>query len=87
MELLSGDRSRSAPVTLALVHPPNAAAPANTARWLAGRTLARHLHLRSGVAADYDRVARFMTGTAVGLTLGGGFARGLAHLGVLRAHA
>ena len=85
MELLSGDRSRSAPVTLALVHPPNAAAPANTARWLAGRTLARHLHLRSGVAADYDRVARFMTGTAVGLTLGGGFARGLAHLGVLRA--
>ena len=28
---------------------------------------------------------RFLTGRAVGLTLGGGFARGLAHLGVIRA--
>jgi NTE family protein len=52
---------------------------------LANRTVERHLHVRSDVASDYDRLARFLTGTALGLTLGGGFARGLAHLGVLRA--
>lgn len=74
----------AAPVTLALLHLDNAAHPSGTARWL-GRTVERHLHLRRGAAGDYDRVARFLTGTAIGLTLGGGFARGLAHLGVLRA--
>jgi NTE family protein len=36
-------------------------------------------------AADYDRVARLVTGRAHGLVLGGGGARGFAHLGVLRA--
>lgn len=84
-ELLSGDRTRSAPVTLALVHPRGVDAPKNTARWLVGRVVARHLHVRRGVDEDHDRVARFITGTAVGIALGGGFARGLAHLGVLRA--
>jgi predicted acylesterase/phospholipase RssA len=34
---------------------------------------------------DFDRLARLVTGSAVGLVLGGGGARGLAHLGVLRA--
>ena len=74
----------SAPVTLALLHPGSAAAPSGTSRWL-GRTFERHLHVRRGAASDYERLARFLTGTAIGLTLGGGFARGLAHLGVLRA--
>jgi predicted acylesterase/phospholipase RssA len=36
-------------------------------------------------AADFDRLARLVTGRAVGVVLGGGGARGLAHLGVLRA--
>ncbi len=35
--------------------------------------------------ADIDRIARFLTGNATGLVLGGGGARGFAHLGVLRA--
>ena len=34
---------------------------------------------------DYARLARFLNGTAVGVVLGGGGARGFAHLGVLRA--
>jgi predicted acylesterase/phospholipase RssA/CRP-like cAMP-binding protein len=34
---------------------------------------------------DFDRLARLLTGRAVGVVLGGGGARGLAHLGVLRA--
>ena len=84
-ELLTNETVRRTPVTLALVHTDETTAPTGTARWLAGRTLERHLHVRRSAAADYDRVARFLTGNTIGLALGGGFARGLAHLGVLRA--
>jgi predicted acylesterase/phospholipase RssA len=73
------------PVTLILVHASATSSPSATARWLHGRTLERHLHVRRGARADYERAARFLTGAAVGLALGGGFARGLAHLGILRA--
>lgn len=45
----------------------------------------RVLALRQGVATDVARLARFLTGQAVGVVLGGGGARGFAHLGVLRA--
>lgn len=34
---------------------------------------------------DVQRIARFITGNATGLVLGGGGARGFAHLGVIRA--
>jgi predicted acylesterase/phospholipase RssA/CRP-like cAMP-binding protein len=71
--------------TLALIQGDTQAAPSRTATWLAERTVERHLHVRLGQAGDFARVARFLTGTAIGLALGGGFARGLAHLGVLRA--
>jgi NTE family protein/lysophospholipid hydrolase len=71
--------------TLALIHRPGAT-PSNTARWLSGRpAIDRHLHLRLGEPGDFDRLARLLTGRAVGLVLGGGFARGLAHVGVLQA--
>jgi lysophospholipid hydrolase len=36
-------------------------------------------------SCGFGRLARLMTGTAVGLVLGGGGARGLAHLGVIAA--
>ncbi|CAL1533982.1 unnamed protein product [Lymnaea stagnalis] len=35
--------------------------------------------------ADFSRLARFLTGTSIGLVLGGGGARGLAHVGMIRA--
>lgn len=34
---------------------------------------------------DFGRLARRLTGTSVGLVLGGGGARGLAHIGVIRS--
>jgi NTE family protein len=43
----------------------------------------RHHHVRSG--RDVARVARLLTGRAVGLVLSGGGARGFAHIGVIRA--
>jgi NTE family protein len=44
-----------------------------------------HHHLRTDRAADYARIARLLSGRAVGLALSGGGARGFAHIGVLRA--
>ena len=47
--------------------------------------MADHHHLRDGRPGDVARLARMITGTGCGLVLGGGGARGLAHLGVIRA--
>jgi NTE family protein len=52
-------------------------------RWLAQTGPIPHHHV-SG-PQDVQRVARMLTGTAVGLVLSGGGARGFAHLGVVRA--
>ena len=75
------------PFHLVLLHPPDRPRPTNTRAWLDGRRLARHHHARRGRAADAERVARLVTGRAVGLVLSGGGARGLAHIGVVRALA
>lgn len=44
-----------------------------------------HLHLRRDNRSDLDRLARILTGRAVGIVLSSGGARGFAHLGVIRA--
>jgi NTE family protein/lysophospholipid hydrolase len=67
---------------LALLHE---AEPSATARWLERRPVADYHHLRAGRPGDVARLARMLTGTGCGLVLGGGGARGLAHLGVIRA--
>ena len=59
--------------------------PSGTSRWLDARGVERHFHVRLSEPATVERLARFLTGRALGLTLGGGFARGLAHAGVFRA--
>lgn len=69
---------------LVLVHPAGAA-PHQTRRWLAARRIARHHHVRQGSEQDLARVARFLSGDALGLVLAGGGARGFAHLGAIRA--
>ena len=48
---------------------------------------AMRIHVRDGNTCDLTRLVRLTTGTARGLVLGGGGARGLAHLGVLEAFA
>lgn len=59
--------------------------PRDTHVWLALRTFARHHHVQLERAADFERLARHLAGRAVGLVLGGGGARGFAHIGVIRA--
>ena len=72
-----------APQWLVLVHGENE--PSGTGKWLDARPAERHFHVRFADTATIERLARFLTGRALGLTLGGGFARGLAHAGVFRA--
>lgn len=44
-----------------------------------------HHHIRPGRNEDIGRLARCVAGRAVGLVLGGGGARGFAHIGVVKA--
>ena len=72
---------------LVVLHGRDTVEPEPPQAWSLGRDLERIYPLREGVMADAEHLARFLTGTAVGLVLGGGGARGFAHLGVLRALA
>jgi predicted acylesterase/phospholipase RssA/CRP-like cAMP-binding protein len=69
---------------LVLLHPRDEIS--GSARWLDALPADQIHHVRSGhEQADLQRLARLLGGTAVGLVLGGGGARGFAHIGVLRA--
>jgi NTE family protein len=71
---------------LVLLHPAGVTWPEGTLSFLAKRpNVQRHYHLRAGDRSDLARLARFLSGNAVGLVLAGGGARGLAHIGVFRA--
>nr|UXE44879.1 putative NTE family protein [uncultured bacterium] len=75
----------SAPLELVLIHEPSGHSFPGTAKWLAARPVVRHHHVRSRVREDLGRLARILAGCSIGLTLGGGGARGFAHIGVIRA--
>jgi len=83
--LNGGARLTQADQILALVHPPGANRPVGTRNWLAQRSLHYHHHIRSDHPADFARLARFISGNAIGLVLSGGAAKGFAHIGVFRA--
>jgi len=57
----------------------------DTAPWLKDRQVSFHLHMEKGRQQDVQRTVRVVTGTATGLVMGGGAARGLAALGVVKA--
>lgn len=57
----------------------------SSSAWRAGRDLENHHNLRDGNRDDLARLVRRLTGDATVLVLGGGGARGFAHIGVLRA--
>lgn len=72
-------------MSLVLLHDDGSRRPSGTTQWLTERRVERHFHVRLDRDADFERLARVLTGHAVGVVLGGGFARGIAHAGVLRA--
>lgn len=83
--LFDGRSTRHARRTLVLSHPARTALPSGTARWLRARDVQAHRHIRQGNIQDIASVARSVAGCSVGVVLGGGGARGFAHIGALRA--
>ena len=71
-------------VDLVLLHPAKTEQPNGTARWLDARQVNTHFHVKKGSAEHLERLARRLTGRAIGLVLAGGGAKGYAHLGVMR---
>jgi NTE family protein len=70
---------------LILLRDPRMRRPANTGVWLDAVDPGRWFHAIEGDAADAARIARIVTGTAVGLVLSGGGARAYAHIGAIKA--
>ena len=84
-EALAACSDSRVPKWLAMVDHAAVARPtAGSASPVRGRFDEVH-HVRRGNAADLERLARLSIGKGYGLVLGGGGARGFAHLGVLRA--
>jgi predicted acylesterase/phospholipase RssA/CRP-like cAMP-binding protein len=82
------DQRTAAPIPkrLVLIHPDASdRRPRGTRLWLERRGVDMHHHVRLGSREDLRRLARFLTGSATCLALGGGGARGFAHIGALRA--
>lgn len=71
--------------TLVLLHKAGSRTPKGTARWLDARHVARHFHIRPELPRDMRRIARIISGHAIGLVLAGGGAKGFAHVGVIKA--
>ena len=70
---------------LIVLQPSDTKLPATTAAWLDRLDVGHHTHVRADNKEDLLRLARLLTGRAVGVVFSGGGARGIAHVGVIRA--
>ena len=70
---------------LVLLHEAGTRRPQGSARWRCDLNMLRYHHLLRGDSTAIERLARHLVGKSVGLVLGGGGARALAEIGVLRA--
>jgi len=83
--LRAGKGAATGRQALVLLQPSAETPISGTAKWLKDRPADFHLHVRADKPDDIQRVARVISGNALGLVLGGGGARGFAHLGVYKA--
>jgi predicted acylesterase/phospholipase RssA len=72
-------------IYIVLLHEQNGPLPHNTRRWLANRKVNLHIHVRKNHPKDIRRFCRIISHQAVGVVLGGGGAKGYAHVGAIRA--
>lgn len=79
------DINRRLPVDLILLHEPTITLPSNTIQWLENRPKIHIHHIKRDKGSDLERVVRLILGQGVGLVLGGGGAKSLAHIGVYKA--
>ncbi len=70
---------------LVLLHTGLSRTASGASGWLDRIPVDGHYHLWIYASQDFDRLARIVAGRATGLVLGGGGARGFAHIGVIRA--
>jgi NTE family protein len=83
---LAGDAPVSiARQTLVLLHDMETKSPTGTTRWLRARRVSRHIHIRPKLPRDIRRMARIISGNAIGIVFAGGGAKGFAHVGVMKA--
>lgn len=84
--IFEGRTPRKDSVILVLLEEDNVVEPSGTREWLAWRPdVANVYHVKMSDAAHVSRLARLLTGRSIGLVLGGGGARGNAHIGVIKA--
>lgn len=77
------DHSSHAQDVILLLWTPGLTKISGTKKWLESRRLSSHFHLTE--ASDFAKLARYLTNNSIKLILGGGGARGFAHLGVIKA--
>lgn len=82
---LYADNILNKKIYLLLLHTENAPNPRVTRRWFEGRKFDLHIHIRANMPKDIRRFCRILTHKAVGLVLGGGGAKGYAHVGAAKA--
>nr|WP_321400736.1 cyclic nucleotide-binding and patatin-like phospholipase domain-containing protein [uncultured Desulfobacter sp.] len=70
---------------LIVLHPEKTNCCEDKLAWQAPRDVERVYPATPDDLSDYQRIVRFLVGKAVGVVLGGGGARGFAHLGALKA--
>jgi len=70
---------------LVLLHEGHDPASGSTAPLLAGGVYGQHHHVRLDLPSDFDRLARLITGHAVGVVMAGGGARSFTHIGAVKA--
>ena len=70
---------------LVLLHEGHDPRAGSTAAQIAGGLYGQHHHVRLDLPSDFDRLARLITGHAVGVVMAGGGARAFTHIGVMKA--
>ena len=72
-------------IWLVLNHSEDTVVPSNTKKIINDRNGIRTFHIKNNNENDIKRIVRFLTKQTIGLTLGGGGAKGFAHFGVYKA--
>ena len=85
IDVMDGKERTSGLPELLLLHPSSSLRSVPEHFALRSGLFESHHHVRRGNTNDIARLARFISGRAVGLVLAGGGARGFAHIGIMKA--
>ncbi len=72
-------------IYIVFLHENESALPKLTSRWLEKRMVNLHIHVRKNHLGDIGRFCRIISNQAIGVVLGGGGAKGYAHVGAIKA--